>query len=48
MHLLPRRGDKREWAHSQDYWWERDVLPGVDLDDPAFMYDSGPQTKETA
>lgn len=39
MHLLPKRGDKPEWAHSQDYWWERDVLPGVDLDDPAFVYD---------
>jgi hypothetical protein len=39
MHLLPRRGDKSEWAHSQDYWWEKDVLPGVDLDDPAFIYD---------
>lgn len=39
MHLLPKRGAKPEWAHSQDYWWERDVLPGVDLDDPAFRYD---------
>jgi hypothetical protein len=39
MHLLPRRGDKPEWAHSQDYWWERDVLPLVDLDDAAFVYD---------
>lgn len=39
MHLLPKRGAKPEWAHSQDYWWERDVLPGVDLDDPVFCYD---------
>ncbi|MBL8558770.1 MAG: NAD(P)/FAD-dependent oxidoreductase [Hyphomonadaceae bacterium] len=38
MHLLPKRGDKSEWAHSQDYWWERDVLPLVDLDDPVFVY----------
>ena len=38
MHLLPKRGAKPEWAHSQDYWWERDVLPKVDLDDPAFVY----------
>lgn len=21
MHLLPKRGDKNEWAHTQDYWW---------------------------
>ncbi len=41
MHLLPKRGDKPEWAHSQDYWWERDVLPYVDLDDAAFVYDDG-------
>ena len=41
MHLLPRRGDKSEWAHSQDYWWERDILPHVDLDDAALVYDDG-------
>ena len=23
MHLLPRRGDKREWQHTQDYWREK-------------------------
>ena len=26
VHLLPKRGDKPEWAHSQDYWWEKDEL----------------------
>jgi cation diffusion facilitator CzcD-associated flavoprotein CzcO len=42
MHLLPRRGDRVEWAHSQDYWWEKDVLPTVNLEDEAFSYaDSG-------
>jgi hypothetical protein len=20
MHLLPKRGDKPEWQHTQDYW----------------------------
>src|SRR5579871_2757852 len=24
MHLWPRRGDKPEWQHSQDYWAEKD------------------------
>lgn len=38
LHLLPRSGPSREWAHSQDYWWERDVLPLVDLDDAVFSY----------
>jgi len=38
MHLLPRRGDKPEWQHSQDYWREKDELPQIDLDDAAFVY----------
>jgi cation diffusion facilitator CzcD-associated flavoprotein CzcO len=38
QHLLPRRGAKREWAHSQDYWAEKDEIPAIDLDDPAFAY----------
>ena len=28
MHLLPKRGDKPEWQHSQDYWAEKDEIPG--------------------
>ncbi|WP_242445955.1 flavin-containing monooxygenase [Sphingopyxis lindanitolerans] len=40
VHLLPRRGDKPEWTHSQDYWWEKDALPQVDLDDDAFVYET--------
>jgi cation diffusion facilitator CzcD-associated flavoprotein CzcO len=39
MHLLPKRGDKPEWQHSQDYWAEKDEIPAIDLDDPAFVYD---------
>jgi cation diffusion facilitator CzcD-associated flavoprotein CzcO len=38
MHLLPKRGDKPEWQHTQDYWAEKDAFPGIDLDDPAFVY----------
>ncbi len=38
MHLLPKRGDKPEWQHTQDYWNEKDALPAIDLDDPAFVY----------
>ena len=38
MHLLPKRGDKPEWQHSQDYWVEKDEIPAVDLDDGAFVY----------
>jgi len=38
MHLLPKRGDKPEWAHTQDYWAERSALPAIDLDGPEFKY----------
>jgi len=38
MHLLPKRGDKPEWQHSQDYWTEKDEFPAVDLDDDTFVY----------
>ena len=38
MDLLPKRGDKPEWQHSQDYWTEKDEIPKTDLDDGAFVY----------
>ena len=38
LHLLPARGDKPEWQHSQDYWTEKDQIPSIDLDDKAFVY----------
>jgi hypothetical protein len=38
MHLLPKRGGKREWQHTQDYWAEKDEFPAIDLDDAAFDY----------
>jgi hypothetical protein len=38
MHLLPKRGDKREWAHTQDYWVEKDEFPAIDLDGAEFIY----------
>ena len=38
MHLLPKRGDKPEWQHSQDYWSEKDQIPTADLDDGALTY----------
>jgi cation diffusion facilitator CzcD-associated flavoprotein CzcO len=37
--LLPRRGDKPEWQHSQDYWTEKDLLPSADLDDGCLTYE---------
>ncbi len=39
MHLLPKRGDKPEWQHNQDYWVEKDEFPKIDLRDKAFVYE---------
>ncbi len=39
MHLLPKRGDKPEWQHTQDYWTEKDLLPAADLDDGCLVYE---------
>jgi cation diffusion facilitator CzcD-associated flavoprotein CzcO len=38
MHMLPKRGDKPEWQHNQDYWAEKDEFPAIDLEDAAFVY----------
>src|SRR5260370_28649717 len=39
MHLLPKRGDKPEWQHTQDYWTEKDQFPAANLDDRSFVYE---------
>jgi len=39
MELLPRRGNKPEWQHTQDYWAEKDAVPAIDLDGAEFVYD---------
>jgi len=36
--FLPRRGDKTEWAHTQNYWREKDEFPTIDLDGEEFVY----------
>jgi cation diffusion facilitator CzcD-associated flavoprotein CzcO len=48
MHLLPRRGDKPEWSHTQNYWAEKDEFPAIDLDDAAFVYTRGARAVGTA
>lgn len=39
MHLLPKRGDKPEWQHTQDYWREKNEIATIDLNDEAFVYE---------
>lgn len=36
--ILPRRGDKKEWRHTQDYWREKDEIPAIDLEGEEFVY----------
>ena len=38
MHLMPQRGAKIEWQHTQDYWAEKDQLPLVDLQDGCLKF----------
>ena len=39
MHLMPKRLERPEWRHTQDYWAERDELPLVDLDDGCLVFE---------
>ena len=38
LHLLPKRGPKRDWQHTQDYWREKDEFPLINLDGAEFVY----------
>lgn len=38
LHLLPKRGDKAQWQHAQNYWTEKDELPAIDLDEGTLVY----------
>jgi hypothetical protein len=39
-HLWPKRLDKTEWQHSQDYWAEKNQLPCADLTDGCLVYEA--------
>ena len=45
---MPRRGDKPEWRHNQDYWAEREAIPAIDLDGAEFHYAGGHSVREAA
>jgi len=38
MHLMPKRGDKSEWQHSQDYWTEKKIFPEATFDDGCLQF----------
>ena len=37
---MPKRGDKPEWQHNQDYWSERSEIPAIDPAASEFIYDN--------
>lgn len=45
---MPRRGDKPEWRHNQDYWAEKDKIPNTDLTGAEFVYDGKRSTVPVA
>jgi cation diffusion facilitator CzcD-associated flavoprotein CzcO len=47
LHLLPRRGDKAEWQHTQDYWTEKTAIPAIDLDGEEFVYGYARASRES-
>jgi len=38
LHLMPKRGSKRDWQHNQDFGRERYELPAIDLAGDEFVY----------
>ena len=40
LHLLPRRLEKAEWRHTNDYSSDRKDFPAIDLDASEFAYDT--------
>ena len=45
---LPRRGEKPEWRHNQDYWREREEIPAIDLNGSEFVYTPAAKTPVAA
>ena len=39
MHLMPRRLDREDWQHTQDYWSEKDRFAAIDVAGRAFRYE---------
>ncbi|MBT4489613.1 MAG: NAD(P)/FAD-dependent oxidoreductase [Rhodospirillaceae bacterium] len=48
MPLLPKRGNKLEWQHTQDYWREKNEFPEIDLEDEVFVYRWGARSNVAA
>jgi hypothetical protein len=40
MASFPRQGDREPWINSQDYYIEKDTLPGCELEDGVLIFDN--------
>jgi len=40
MASFPRQGDREPWTNSQDYYTEKDTLPGCELEDGVLTFDN--------
>jgi hypothetical protein len=40
MDSFPRQGDREPWINSQDYYIEKDTLPGCELEDGVLVFDN--------
>jgi len=38
MHLMPKRGPKPEWQHTQNYWAEAQELPKIDFEKDGLVF----------
>jgi cation diffusion facilitator CzcD-associated flavoprotein CzcO len=48
MHKMPKRGDRKIWQHTQDYWREKEEIPKIDLEGQEFQYHRDNQADEGA
>jgi hypothetical protein len=46
MGSFPRQGDREPWSNSQDYYIEKNILPGCELEDGVLVFDN--QAREQA
>ena len=39
LEKMPKSGSNIEWVHNQNYWYEKDIIPNIDLNSEEFIYE---------
>ncbi|MBA31777.1 MAG: FAD-containing monooxygenase EthA [Chloroflexi bacterium] len=39
LNKMPKSGSNIEWVHNQNYWYEKDIIPNIDLSGEEFIYE---------